>query len=94
MNISTYPLDQLLYEGLTILTTASLLSQNKEVREKGVKQIFFHFHTLKDQSVELLLIDKSLDSNRDIKKNRFYFSGSPVDIKNLGKFSDFIELGK
>ena len=48
------------------------LSQNTEVREKGIKQIFFIFHALEDQSVELLLIDKSLDSNRDIKKNKFF----------------------
>ena len=62
------------------------LSMNHEVREKGIKQIFFSFPLLENTSIELKLKGTSLTSNREIKSHKFQSSG--VDIKlTLGKKS-------
>ena len=62
------------------------LSQNKEVMEKGLKQIFFIFRNIKGQSVYLLVMDKNLACNRDIKNNKFYSSGQVLGFQDLGEF--------
>ena len=64
------------------------LSKNEEIKQKGVKQIFFYFSTLNVSSVKVILMDKSLACNREIKYNKFYFSGTNIEVNNLGKISD------
>ena len=61
------------------------LTSNKEVEEKGVRQLFFSFHMMANTSVELLLQGHSLVCNRDIKYHKFFSSGADVKLTNLGK---------
>ena len=61
------------------------LSENKDIKSDGLKQIFFDFFTRNGSSVELLLEDKMLACNREIKNNKFYFSGTNIELKDLGK---------
>ena len=61
------------------------LSDNKEVKEKGLKQIFFYFHSINGTSAEILLGDKTLTCSREIKDNKFYFSGPSLEVEDLGK---------
>ena len=60
------------------------LSGNEEVEEKGVKQIFFYFHPMNGTSAEILLGDKTLTCSREIKDNKFYFSGPSLELEDLG----------
>ena len=61
------------------------LSQNEEIRKKHLKQIFFYVLTLNGSSVELLLEEKRLGCSREIKDNKFYFSGPKIELEKLGK---------
>ena len=61
------------------------LSEHEEVKNVGVKQLFITFRTKKNYSMELLLEDKALACNREIKYHKFYFSGPSVELKDLGK---------
>ena len=63
------------------------LSNNHEVKEKGVKQVFFTFPALKDTSMELLLKGSSMICNREIKNHKFYSSGADIKLEKLGKIS-------
>ena len=61
------------------------LSQNQEVREKGVKQVFIYFPLLENTSMELLLKGASMICDREIKAHKFYSSGAVIKLENLGK---------
>ena len=61
------------------------LSKNHEVREKGVKQVFFNFPIMENTSMELLLKGASLTCDREIKNHKFYSSGADIKLENLGK---------
>ena len=61
------------------------LSQNDDIKSKGLKQIFFYFFTRNGSSVELLLEDKMQACNREIKYHKFYFSGPNIELKDLGE---------
>ena len=60
------------------------LSQNSKIKKKGLKQIFFHFHPIASTSMEMLIMDKSLVCTREIKENKFYYSGPNIELKDLG----------
>ena len=60
------------------------LSDNQNISDDGVKQIFFGFHKLPNTSVEVLVQDKGLSCSREIKNNIFYFSGKKLKLDNLG----------
>ena len=66
------------------------LSQNSDIKEKGLKQIFFYFHSLAGTFMEMLIEDKSLACTREIKENKFYSSGPNIELKDLGN-STFTE---
>ena len=61
------------------------LSSSQEVREKGVKQVFFNFPLLENTSMELLLKGASMIGDREIKAHKFYSSGAVIKLENLGK---------
>ena len=61
------------------------LTGYEEVKEKGLKQIFFNFHSMNGTSAEILLGDKTLACSREIKDNKFYFSGPSLEVEDLGK---------
>ena len=60
------------------------MSKNQEVREKGVKQVFFWFPLLENTSMELLLKGASTISSREIKTHKFYSSGADIKLEHLG----------
>ena len=61
------------------------LSNNTEVEQRGVKQMFFMFPVMENTSVSILLQGNSLACNREIKAHKFYSAGSDVELKNLGE---------
>ena len=60
------------------------LSHNKNIGDKGLKQIFFAFKIIPNTSVEVLVQDKKLSCFRNIENNIFYFSGKMLKLENLG----------
>ena len=61
------------------------LSEHENIKNVGVKQLYITFKVKKNYSMELLLEDKALACNREIKYHKFYFSGPSVELKDLGK---------
>ena len=61
------------------------LSMNREVREKGIKQILFTFPLLENTSMELILKGASLICSREIKCHKFQSSGADIKLGTLGK---------
>ena len=61
------------------------LTNNREVKEKGVKQLFLVLPLLANSSLEVLLQGNSLASNREIKDHRFYSSGEDITLEDLGE---------
>ena len=61
------------------------LTNNTEVEQKGVKQMYFYFPVMENTSVSILLKGKSLACNREIKANQFFSSGDDVTLPNLGE---------
>ena len=62
------------------------LSEQDEVKNIGVKQIYFNFWMKRNYSVDVLVEDKVLACNREIKYHKFYFSGPSIELKDLGKY--------
>ena len=50
------------------------ISQNQEVRKKGVRAVIFRFYHLVNTSVQILLEDRRLACTRQIRENVVYFS--------------------
>ena len=65
------------------------LSKNEEVKEKGVKQVFFNFPLLENKSLEVLLKGASVICSREIKTHKFYSSGAVIKLEKLGKNDSF-----
>ena len=62
------------------------LTNNRDVREKGVKQIFLNFNILEEGvSVGILLEGQSLAGYRMIKAHRSQSTGDAIRISNLGE---------
>ena len=61
------------------------LSEHEDIKNVGVKQLYITFKVKKNYSLQLLLEDKALACNREIKYHKFYFSGSSLELKDLGK---------
>ena len=60
------------------------LSEHEDIKNVWVKQLYITFKVKKNYSMELLLEDKALACNREIKYHKFYFSGSSLELKDLG----------
>ena len=56
------------------------ISQNQEVRKKGVRAVIFRFYHLVNTSVQILLEDRRLACTRQIRENVVYFSGSNIKL--------------
>ena len=67
------------------------LSEHEEIKNVGVKQLFIEFWRKKNYSMELLLKDKALACNREIKYHKFYFSGPSLELDNLGNMNTKFE---
>ena len=61
------------------------LTNNRDVHEKGVKQLFLDFLILKNYSVEILLEGQSLAGFRIIKAHRSQSTGDAIRLENLGE---------
>ena len=61
------------------------LSNNTFVMEKGVKQVFLHFHILANYSLEIVLHDHRLASYREIKAHKFQSAGAEIILDDHGE---------
>ena len=62
------------------------LTDNRDVREKGVKQLFLNFNILDEKfSVGILLEGQSLAGFRKIKTHRSKSTGDAIRLDNLGE---------
>ena len=61
------------------------LTNNREVREKGIKQLILDFYILKNYSVEILLEGQSLAGYRMIKAHRSQSMGDAIRLDDLGE---------
>ena len=61
------------------------LTNNREVREKSVKQLILSFNILKNYSVEILLEGQSLAGYRMIKAHRSQSMGDAIRLDDLGE---------
>ena len=60
------------------------LTNNRDIKEKGVKQLFLDFFILKNYSVDILLEGQSLAGFRIIKAHRSQSTGNAIRLDNLG----------
>ena len=60
------------------------LTNNRDVREKGVKQLFLNFYILENYSVDIFPEGQSLASYRMIKAHRSQSSGDAIGLDDLG----------
>ena len=63
------------------------MSENGQIKKKGLKQILFYFHPHEGTYVEILMEDKMLACTREIKENKFYSSGPNIELKDLGNLT-------
>ena len=61
------------------------LSKNRDVQEKGIKQLYLEFYILENYYVEIYVEGQSLASYRMIKAHRFYSTGDIIRLLDLGK---------
>ena len=61
------------------------ITNNNDIKEKGVKQLFLDFNIIEKVSVEILLEGHSLTSFRPIKAHRFHSSGADITLDDLGE---------
>ena len=61
------------------------ITNNRDVKEKGVKALFLKFNILEKYSVEVFLEGQSLASYRMIMDHRFQSSGDAITLVDLGK---------
>ena len=61
------------------------LTNNRDVREKGVRRVFLRFYILKNYSVEIHLEGQSLAGYRMIKAHRSKSTGDAIRLDDLGK---------
>ena len=61
------------------------LTNNTDVKVKGVKKLIMIFQTLEKSSLEIMLQDKNLVCNRNIQYHKFYFSGDAIKLLDLGE---------
>ena len=61
------------------------LTNNTDVKEKGVQKLIIVFHILQNLSLEILLQDKNLATNRNIQYHKLYFSGDAIKMQDLGE---------
>ena len=61
------------------------LTNNTDVKDKGVQKLKIQFQTLEKSSLEIMLQDKKLVCNRNIQYHKFYFSGDEIKMPNLGE---------
>ena len=86
-SILTIPLNSIIVEQANYPDNCYTLdlSNNEDIKEKGLKEIDFKFKPIADISVDLMVEGKTLACNREIKNNIFYFSGPDIKLKDLGK---------
>ena len=60
------------------------LTYNRDIKKKGVKQLFLDFFILKKFSVDFLLEGQSLAGFRIIKAHRSQSTGDAIRLDNLG----------
>ena len=65
------------------------LTNNRDVREKGVKQVSLMFYILENFSVEIHLEGQSLAGYRMIKAHRSQSSGDAIRLDDLGEIFNF-----
>ena len=58
------------------------ITKNAEIKQKGIKQLFIHFHKVLNTSVEVFVHGTSLVCNRNIKAHTFY-SSDPMYINDM-----------
>ena len=61
------------------------LTNNTDLKESGIKQLFLEFFRLANQSVEIYLQGKSLVASRNVKSHKFYSSGADIKLTQLGQ---------
>ena len=61
------------------------LSYNRDVTEKGVKQMFLNLYILKNYSVGIILEGRSLAGYRNIKAHRSQSTGDAIKLDDLGE---------
>ena len=56
------------------------ITNNSDVREKGIRQLYINFYNTKNSAVEVLVQGYSLVCDRIIKEHNFYSSGDQMTI--------------
>ena len=68
------------------------LTNNTEVKEKGIRKIRIQFPMIQNTSVSILPQGKDWACNREINSNQFFSSGANVNLENLGEMKYLICL--
>ena len=66
------------------------VSEHDEIRMFGLRQMFFYFRVKKNTSVSLFIEGKGISCTRNIKANKFFFSGNNIELESLGE-EDLVE---
>ena len=61
------------------------ITNNRDVKEKGVMALFLQFNILEKYSLQVFLEGQSLASYRMIMAHRFQSSGDAITLDDLGK---------
>ena len=61
------------------------ITNNRDVKEKGVMVLFLQFNTLEKYSLQVFLEGQSLASHRMIMAHRFQSSGDAITLDDLGE---------
>ena len=61
------------------------ITNNTDVKEKGVQKLNIIFKLMKNSSVEIMLQDKNMATNRNIMYHKLYFTGDAIKLQDLGK---------
>jgi hypothetical protein len=68
------------------------ISDNVDVREKGVKTLYIGFPLLANRSVQIHVQGANLACNRDVKEHKFQSAGDGIELSDLGKFGGLMRL--
>ena len=68
------------------------LTNNTEVKERGIRKIRIQFPMIKNTSVSILPQGKDWACNREINSNQFFSSGANINLGNLGEMKYLIYL--
>ena len=66
------------------------LTNNTEVKEKGIRKIRIQFPMIQNTSVSILPQGKDWACNREINSNQFFSSGANINLENLGEMKYLI----